>query len=61
MNMDFGANKTPVKVITEGAFVGTYFRDIYSIINDKWYSNSRKEFDELGDIEKVLWLKLLLC
>ena len=61
MNMDFGANKTPVKVITEGAFVGTYFRDIYSSINDKWYSNSRKEFDELGDIEKVLWLKLLLC
>ena len=61
MNMDFGANKTPVKVITEGAFVGTCFRDIYSIINDKWYSNSRKEFDELGDMEKVLWLKLLLC
>ena len=28
--MDFGANKTPVKVITEGAFGGTYFRNIYS-------------------------------
>ena len=28
--MDFGANKTPVEVIREGAFGGTYFRDIYS-------------------------------
>ena len=31
--MDFGANKTPVKVIKEGAFGGNYFRDIYSGIN----------------------------
>ena len=29
MNMDFGENKTPVEVIKEGAFEGTYFRDIY--------------------------------
>ena len=28
--MDFGVNKTPVEVIREGAFGGTYFRDIYS-------------------------------
>ena len=27
--MDFGANKTPVEVIKEGAFEGTYFREIY--------------------------------
>ena len=33
----FGANKTPVEVIEEGAFGGTYFRDIYSDINGKWY------------------------
>ena len=26
--MDFGANKTPVEVIKEVAFGGTYFRDI---------------------------------
>ena len=26
---DFGANKTPVEVIKEGAFEGTYFREIY--------------------------------
>ena len=30
--MDFGANKIPVEVIKEGAFGGTYFRDIYSIV-----------------------------
>ena len=28
MNMDFGANKTPIEVIQEGAFRGTCFRDI---------------------------------
>ena len=33
--MDFGANKTPVEIIREGAFGGTYFRDIYSVINGR--------------------------
>ena len=33
MNMDFGANKIPVKVIKEGTFGGTYLVDIYSGIN----------------------------
>ena len=33
--MDFGANKTPVELIKEGAFGRTYFRDIYSSINVK--------------------------
>ena len=32
MNMVFGANKTPVEVIKEGAFGRTYFRDIYSVL-----------------------------
>ena len=53
--MDFGANKTPVEVITEGAFTGTYFRDIYSAVNDKWYRKSWKEFRvwlKLGDIDQ---------
>ena len=31
--MNFGTNKTPVKIIKEGAFGGTYFRDIYSSVN----------------------------
>ena len=34
--MDFGTNKTPIEVIKEGSFRGTYFRDIYSGINSKW-------------------------
>ena len=33
--MDFGTNKTPVEIIKEGAFEGTYFRDIYSSVNGK--------------------------
>ena len=35
--MDLDANKTTVEVIKEAAFGKTYFRDIYSSINGKWY------------------------
>ena len=49
--MSFRANKTPVEVIREGAFGGTYFRDIYSGINEKWYKNSWKEFNQLKVID----------
>ena len=28
--MNFSPNKTPIEIIKEGAFGGTYFRDIYS-------------------------------
>ena len=50
--MEFGAKKTAIEVIKEGAFGGTYFRDIYSGINGKWYRKSWKEFDQLKDIDK---------
>ena len=50
--MDFGANKTPSEVIKEGAFGGTYFRDIYSSVNKKWYRKSWKKFDYLKDIDQ---------
>ena len=50
--MDFVANKTPVEIIKEGAFGGTYFRDIYSSINGKWYRKSWKEFHELKKIDQ---------
>ena len=33
--MDFRPNKTPIEKIKEGAFGGTYSRDIYSNINKK--------------------------
>ena len=45
--MDYSPNETPVEIIREGTFGGTYFRDIYSGINGKWYENSWKEFDQL--------------
>ena len=38
--MDFKPNKTPVEIIKEGSFGGTYFRDIYSGVNDKFYKNT---------------------
>ena len=40
--MDFSPNKTPIQIIKEGAFDDTYFRDVYSYINKKWYKNSCK-------------------
>ena len=49
--MDFIANKTPIEIMKEGTFCGTYFRDIYSGINDKWYKNSWKGFVQLKDID----------
>ena len=50
--MDFGANKTPIEIIKECAFGGTYFRDIYSSVNVKWYRKLWKEFDELKNIDQ---------
>ena len=47
--MGFGAIKTPVEVIKESAFGGTYFGDIYSGVNRKRY---KKEFDQFKDIDQ---------
>ena len=33
--MNFSPNKTPIETIKEGALGGTYFRDIYSGVNEK--------------------------
>ena len=30
--MDFSPDKTPTEIINEGAFGGTYFRDVYLIL-----------------------------
>ena len=48
--MNFSPNKTTIEIIKEGAFGGTYFRYIYSNINDKWYKNSWKELIHLKNI-----------
>ena len=49
--MNFSPNKTPIEIIKEGAFGGTYFRDVYSNINKKRYKNSWKEFIHLKNID----------
>ena len=50
--MDFRPNKIPVEIIKEGAFGSTYFRDIYSNVNDKFYKDSWQEFSQLKNIDK---------
>ena len=62
--MDFGAKKTPVEVIREGAFGGTYFRDIYSGVNGQWYKKSWNIL-RVWSVKKywseVLLFRLLWC
>ena len=53
--MNFSPNKTPIEVIREGAFDGTYFRDIYSGIDGKWYKNSWKEFVQIKNIDAIFY------
>ena len=50
--MDFSLNKRPIEIIKEGSFGGTYFRDIYSNVNQKWHKKSWKEFNQLKNIDK---------
>ena len=50
--MDFKPNVSPAEVIRKGTFGGTYFRNIYFGVNDRWYKNSWKEFKELKGIVK---------
>ena len=47
--------KPPVETIGEGSFGGTYFRDIYSQVNKKWYRNSERKFDQLKDIDQKFY------
>ena len=49
--MSFSPNKTPIELIREGTFGGTYFRYIYSGVNEKWYKNSWNEFVQLKNID----------
>ena len=53
--MEFDINNTPVEVIREGAFGGTYFRDIYSGVTGTWYKKSWKEFNQLKDIDQKFY------
>ena len=40
--MDFGANKTPAEIIREGAFGGTYFRNILVLMESPTKSHGKK-------------------
>ena len=53
--MYFSPNETPIEIIKEGAFGGTYFGDIYCSVHEKWYKNSSKEFVHL----KILMLNFI--
>ena len=52
VKMKFNPNKTPIKVIRECAFGGTYFRYIYSVFNGKGYKKSWKQSDQLKSIDQ---------
>ena len=54
--MNFSQNKTPIEKIREGAFGGTYFRDICSGINEKWYKKSWTEFVHLKNVDAKFYV-----
>ena len=53
--MNFSSNKTPIEIIKECARGGTYFRDIHSGINEKWYKNLWKGFVQIKNIDAKLY------
>ena len=53
---DFTPNISSIDVTKKGAFGGTYFRNIYSNVNNKLHKNTWKEFKELKDINKKILL-----
>ena len=50
--MEFHPNIIPVDAIEKGAFGETYFRDIYSGVNNKFKKSNWNEFEELEGIDK---------
>ena len=42
LQMEFNPNKSPIEIIKECAFGGTYFKDIYSSVNGQWYKSHGK-------------------
>ena len=52
LNTSVLEDKVFYKWILVQTFGGTYFRDVYSGVNGKWYRKSWKEFDQLKDIDQ---------
>ena len=60
--INFKPNISPIDVIKKDAFGGTYFRNIYSNVNNEFYKNAWKELKELNDIDrKILLFRFLSC
>ena len=53
--MNFSSNKTPIEIIKEGAFGGTYFRDIYLVLikNGMKIHGKKMAKDKLIDGKKL--------
>ena len=51
--MEFHPNITPIDVIKNSAFGGTYFRNIYSNLNKKWYKNSWRGIQRIQRIYRI--------
>ncbi len=45
---EFRPNLTPKEILQMGSFGGTYFRPIYSSVNNKNYKNQHKAFEKYG-------------
>ena len=56
--MDFVTNKTPNEMIKEGAFGGTYFRDISYGVNGRWYRKSWKDFNDLKGVNSKYYCSI---
>ena len=45
---EFKPNLTPEEIFRMGSFGGTYYRPIYSTINNRKYTGAHKEFEKHG-------------
>ena len=58
--MDFGANKTPIEVVKEVAFGGTYFRDIHSGVNEDGTKIQIDQSKNIDCVKNIIVLVVLL-
>ena len=60
LKMEFNSNNRPVEIIKEEASSGSFFRDIFSGVNGKWYKNSQNEFNDLKNIDQNIILQIII-
>lgn len=54
---EFQPNLTPQDIFLQGSFGGTYFRPIYSSVNNKKYKNRHKKYTFLKHIDNEILTK----